>query len=147
MRAEGGPDVIDSVPEPVEFFLADGDFLNNCVLEVVVLVGDEIVQSVDFGFGVFEEGHQEGFQLELLEEKCVVLLYKFEAESDNGGHVDQLELLAFVGFLGVAFEEGAGEVVQELFCGDKDVGGAVHPDGENVEFEVGWVFVVVDPHS
>jgi len=47
MSIEGCPNIIDSIPKSIKFLFTDGNFLNDCILEVIIFIGYQIVKTVD----------------------------------------------------------------------------------------------------
>lgn len=87
MVVETGPYIVDSVSKSIELFFGDGYLFIDGVLEGVVLVGDEFMKKVYFCLGVLEEGHQEGFELELFKEEREVVVEEVQTYRDDRSHV------------------------------------------------------------
>lgn len=73
MIVQIGPNIVDSISESLQFYLCNGYLLDDGMLKVLVLIGNEILKMVDFLLAVFEEGHDERFELKTGEEVIEVI--------------------------------------------------------------------------
>lgn len=89
--SENSPYIVDSVPEGVKFLLCDGQLLLFNIGEVGLLVLDEVLKSLNFFGGIFNECHEERLGVEEVNYVLMVAVKMVEITGDNGSHVIELK--------------------------------------------------------
>ena len=104
MVSEDHPEIVDSVLEGIELLSGDGELFLLDSGKFLFFKFHELMKGVDFGFLVFEEGHDEGFGVEEVDHVVKVPSQMFQVNRDDGRHVVQLKSLFLVCFQTVFLE-------------------------------------------
>lgn len=99
------PYIINPISKPLQFLFRNRNFFDGCLLEIGIFVWDEILKVSYLALVVFDESHDERFQLELLEKSWVFALDEIESDRDDWGHVNELKWFTFIDFLHVLLED------------------------------------------
>lgn len=109
---------MDSVAESLQLFFADWVFLGFGRFEHLIFHFYYFLQSVDFFLRVFQDGHQEGFMGKIAHNVLHGAFHVLDVNADDGGQVDQGEVILFIVLLAVLFENIAVYVLVDGRRGD-----------------------------